>query len=328
MNHQIHNGLNTVLCVAMSEYLDMPVGTWGLLGCYWNEPVVTWDNLGGLSDAVEARLREHSDADSAAELIAAIEHCTAQVPPDRFGIDTDRLRGIAFVDVFEVSGGDKLCRAEAIFDDGCVHQVVWDVAEAEPRCWVHEPAVAARSQQNTPGVRLLSRLLSALQPDEVGGTSWNGSFDRDDHERLNAGLRTRLADAMGQAGNEVLLIRRTEDDWRIETSAELAIRVADLVLGEDLSLHEAIDRLASDPGVWVPDLTGLVGIGTILHTDQVNPRWSSVLAWCDHAAHIIAWSSDTAAPEWQITAAETVTGDVGKTVAAYARLLTALTAGQ
>ncbi|MCH7229991.1 hypothetical protein L0U85_03825 [Glycomyces sp. L485] len=93
MKRQIHNGLNAMLRVALSEDLSDPVGTWGLLGCYWNEPEVTWDGLDDLGQAVTACLREHGDAVTATALVAAFDHCTPAIGPDGFGIDSDRLRG-------------------------------------------------------------------------------------------------------------------------------------------------------------------------------------------------------------------------------------------
>jgi hypothetical protein len=286
-----------------------------------------WRGLYGLGQAVAAYLIERNGEGQSTptDLIRALEHCAATMPADKFGTDIEYLRGLAFIDVI-AAGDDRVVRAEAVFDDGYTYWVRWDLAEASPQSSFDDPGVA-RSQPDTPMGVLLPRMLAALQagPASAERPVWSGRLDREEHERLNTALRTRLADAINTERNEVFLIRRSDGAWQIETSPELNRRIADSVMDAGLSVGEAFERLADDPDNAIPEPQDVTGIGTIAHGEVDNLSLSSITAYCDQTVHAAVWVEGEPAPIWEITAADHARSEAAPVAKAFRRLLARLT---
>jgi len=327
MNRDVHEEINATLRRAMADLVNGDRGTWGILGCYIEQARIGWKSLDGLGKAMIGRLQDRFEHDGI-QLGAIFEAATAvaaELPGDACGIDLEGLRGVAILGSIEHPERGAICLVDAFFDDGWRHLTTWGLDEAAPVWNLISPADQV-SAEAVP--RPAWDLLAALRErrEARAAAHWTGRWGREDHEHLSVMLRIAAADHVDKELIAILLVVKTDADWEVKVDRALSRMVDSLVVGESLSIREAIERIALGfGGRPVPEaMSRPVGMAVLVNHTGDGEGMLGLTALCDGIVHAVSWSHTDAFPDWEITPISQARPEAGPVLPAYQRLLDAL----
>lgn len=323
MKEAIHDGFNAVLRASMADQVNGPTGDWGLFGCYWNGAEVSCERLDSLNEVLwdaAAQLGDRGETGRAdiTAFYTSIATIAIKLSADACGVMLQGLRGLALVANVEDATGARVCFADAAFDDGYRHTVIWKAHEAAPTWQITSPVEADRSTNPLP--RHVPDLLAILQR---GGDAPTAEISEEQCQ-LNAELRVLLADRMADEAHAVFVILRTTGGWEIIPPTDLTERIrakVDTGTSMPAALGEVASELEADP---LPAIPTVEGVGTVTHAEIDGRALASLVAYCDGNWHAVMWVCDEAAPAWAITSVAEADPGTAEVIAAYARVTAAI----